>query len=405
MRTANLKNHFAAWILFSFMVSTASGDIIYVNPGESIQKGIDLAFYGDTVEVAASTYHERITLKNGVAVIGAGDDVTTIDGDAGGSVVISNGCDPNTLLDGFTITAGHALEGGGMYNYNSSSPTVTNCTFSGNTADYGGGMYNWDNSNPMVTNCTFTGNSASAGSGMLNNSSSPTVTNCTFSGNTAESGGGMYNNYSSPTVTNCTFSGNQAAEKGGGMYNRDGSSSTVTNCTFSGNSAADYGGGMLNDNSNPTVTNCILWGNTAPTGPQTYGGSPIVTYSDVQGGKGQSWFGQGCIDADPCFVDASHPDPNLRSLHMKPDSPCIDAGDTTAVPTGIFVDADGNPRVLDDPQTPDTGLSILGVAVDMGVYEFHPCPIAGDINCDGVVDFKDLAIICANWLAGTEPEL
>jgi len=30
--------------------------------------------------------------------------------------------------------------------------------------------------------------------------------------------------------------------------------------------------------------------------------------------------------------------------------------------------------------------------------------IAGDINCDGVVDFKDLAILCNNWLAGVEPE-
>ncbi|MHC4737220.1 MAG: hypothetical protein ACYTDW_22685 [Planctomycetota bacterium] len=29
----------------------------------------------------------------------------------------------------------------------------------------------------------------------------------------------------------------------------------------------------------------------------------------------------------------------------------------------------------------------------------------GDSNCDGVVDFKDLAILCGNWLAGAEPEL
>jgi len=104
-------------------------------------------------------------------------------------------------------------------------------------------------------------------------------------------------------------------------------------------------------------------------------------------------------------VDANHPDPNLWNLRLKPDSPCIDAGDTTVVPTGILVDADGNPRGLDDPQTPDTGISFLGVTVDMGAYEFQPCRIAGDNNCDGVVDFKDLAILAGNWLAGTEPEL
>ncbi|MHC4327968.1 MAG: GLUG motif-containing protein, partial [Planctomycetota bacterium] len=32
-------------------------------------------------------------------------------------------------------------------------------------------------------------------------------------------------------------------------------------------------------------------------------------------------------------------------------------------------------------------------------------PIPGDNNGDGVVDFRDVAILCGNWLAGTEPEL
>jgi hypothetical protein len=36
----------------------------------------------------------------------------------------------------------------------------------------------------------------------------------------------------------------------------------------------------------------------------------------------------------------------------------------------------------------------------------HIAPrIPGDNNGDGKVDFKDVAILCGNWLAGTEPEL
>jgi hypothetical protein len=55
--------------------------------------------------------------------------------------------------------------------------------------------------------------------------SEPTVTNCTFTGNSARRYGGGTGNYqSSPTVTNCTFSGNLAVEWGGGMYNKYGSS-------------------------------------------------------------------------------------------------------------------------------------------------------------------------------------
>jgi hypothetical protein len=103
-------------------------------------------------------------------------------------------------------------------------------------------------------------------------------------------------------------------------------------------------------------------------------------------------------------VDPNNPDPNLCNLRLQPDSPCIDAGDTTAVPGGIWTDLGGNPRVFDDTETPDTGISILGVTVDIGAYEFYCSGIPGDSNCDGVVDFKDLAILCGNWLAGTEPE-
>ena len=58
-------------------------------------------------------------------------------------------------------------------------------------------------------------------SGMTNWLSSPTLTDCTFSQNTASVfGGGMVNVYtSSPTLINCTFSGNSGGSYGGGMVN------------------------------------------------------------------------------------------------------------------------------------------------------------------------------------------
>ena len=266
-----------------------SGSGTEEDPFCSIQSGINVASTGDIVEVAAGTY-EKITMKSGVVIQGAGQGISIIDGGASGSVVTANGVDSSAKLDGFTITNGNATYGGGMDSINS-SPTVSNCTFSGNTASYygggmriafssptvtnctfsgntsvenGGGMYNWTSS-PTVTNCTFSGNtSVENGGGMGNNNSSPNVINCTFSGNSADYGGGMYNDSSSsPTVTNCTFSENTAGIEGGGMHSHNYSSPTVTNCTFSGNSA-DYGGGMVHyDNSTPTVTNCTFSGNSA----------------------------------------------------------------------------------------------------------------------------------------------
>ena len=49
------------------------------------------------------------------------------------------------------------------------SPTVTNCMFSGNEAlvGSGGGMFNWSGGDATVTNCTFSGNSANFGGAIL----------------------------------------------------------------------------------------------------------------------------------------------------------------------------------------------------------------------------------------------
>ena len=68
----------------------------------------------------------------------------TVTGNTTNSYHVVTGAN-NATLDGFTITAGYANSGnnsgGGMFN-SSSSPTLTNVTFSGNSAiGDGGGIY------------------------------------------------------------------------------------------------------------------------------------------------------------------------------------------------------------------------------------------------------------------------
>ena len=138
----------------------------------------------------------------------------------------------------------------------------------------------------------------------------------------------------------------------------EGANTVLSGFVITGGSAST-GGGMHNASSSPTVSNCILRGDS----PDEFSGSgtPTVTYSDVQGG----FLGTGNIDADPLFVD-----PDNGDLRLQPGSPCIDAGDNTAVPKGITTDLDGNPRFVDDPDTPDTGNGDPPI-VDMGAYEFQ----------------------------------
>ncbi|MCP4358984.1 MAG: DUF11 domain-containing protein [Chloroflexi bacterium] len=194
-------------------------------------------------------------------------------------VVTGSGVITTAVLDGFTITAGQAngvgdlseSQGGGMFNI-TGSPSLTNVTFSGNSAEFGGGMYNENSSNPTLDHVIFSGNTVTNfggwGGGMHNHESSPTLTNVTFSTNTSIGAGGGLSNYSnsSPTLTNVTFFGN-SAEFGGGMYNQYSSNPSLTSVTFAENSANVQGGGMFSiQDSSLTLTNTAFLGNSATNG-------------------------------------------------------------------------------------------------------------------------------------------
>ena len=202
-------------------------------------------------------------------------------------VITGGDTDETAVMDGFTITAGNAngswpnSSGGGIHNYYG-NPTLTNCTFSSNSAREGGGMLNYGS--PVLLNCTFSGNYSShfSGGGVCNNSGYPILTNCTFIGNsTGRHGGGMNStpDYGgSPTLTNCIFRGN-LADDGGGMSIEG--NHILTNCTFSDNSATDYGGGVMIAQGSPMLTNCTFTNNSASKGGGilTYAGypTPILT--------------------------------------------------------------------------------------------------------------------------------
>ncbi len=431
-----------------------SGNVVYVNDDASganngknwvdaftnLQDALALANSCSNVSeiwVAAGTYYPTsgtdrsisFVMKNNLAIYGGFNgtetqlserdwvnNVAILSGDIGTAgdnsdnsfhVIYNDGnwLNNTAILDGFTITAGFSEDfGGGMYNYNSSSPTLNNCSFSGNfSISCGGGIYNGNTSSPTLNNCSFSGNSASSGGGMFNYiNSSPALNNCSFSGNSASGdGGGIVNEKSSsPELINCTFFGNSTNGFGGGIRNGETCSPQVINCSFFGNSANLIGGAMWNStSSNPMITNCILWGNSSEI-YNSSGGNSSVSYSIVQGG----YTGTGNLDINPLFVNEV-----LGDLRLQPCSPAINAGDNSAVPSGITTDLDGNPRFYDN-----------GI-VDMGAYEYQGEAVSGNVifvnddasgNNDGTswtdafTDLQDalaLAGFCSNiteiWVA------
>jgi len=367
------------WYVDGVRGSNANGGTGWGDAFNTIGKALSVAGDYDLVLVADTTYNETNLNFNGKKIYLKGVDHNNagqrpvIDCQSSGrAFYFGSGETGDCVIDNFVIQNGSAQDGGAIY-CDSSSPTITNCTFSGNGANwYGGAIRCRDSSSPSITNCTFSGNSANWYGGAIAcyNSSSPSITNCTFSGNSAGFYGGAIHceNSSSPTITNCTFSGN-STNCYGGAIRCDGSSPTVTNCTFSGNSAGDDGGAIYCGNSSsPTLNNCILWGNNASkSGNEVYcssSSSCTLNYCCVDntgygGETGNIDDSNNCVFSDPQFVSA----PN--DLHLQSTSPCIDAGDNSLVPAGLTTDWDGNPRIVDGNNDGDA-------VVDIGAYEYQP---------------------------------
>jgi predicted outer membrane repeat protein len=221
------------------------------DPFCSIQAGIVAASDADEVVVAEGEYFENIDFIGKAITVRSTDPTvpgtilaTVINGGGSGSVVTCNSREgAETVLSGFLVINGSATDGGGMFNV-SSNPTVSYCSFSGNTAsNRGGGMYN-AGSIPTVSHCSFSENTAgNRGGGMFNAGSLSTVRECAFSRNTADVGGGMLNEGSLPTVSHCSFNGNTASTRGGGVYS-EGGSPTLTQSAICRNTPDQILGGF-----------------------------------------------------------------------------------------------------------------------------------------------------------------
>lgn len=238
-----------------------------------------------------------------------------------------------------------------------------------------------DNASPTIDGCVFE-NNIYLQVDAEGPYSSPLISNCIFRDNNS---GVIYSgDAATPTVVNCLIHDNNIYA--GGAIDVVNGDALVVNCTVANNSSSSTGGGIrayASDNS--VVANCIVRGNT----PYEINGATVdVTYCNVQGG----FAGQGNIDADPLFYDQDHGD-----YHLGGGSPCIDAGDTEAVPGDADTDVDGNPRFFDDPHTPDTGNGYP--CVDIGAYEYQGNipPVVESLSADPDPAWQgDLVTLTAN---------
>jgi hypothetical protein len=188
------------------------------------------------------------------------------------------------------------------------------------------------------------------------------------------------------TLINSLLVGNMA-DFGGGAALYATQVTTVLNSTFSGNQSTMGGGGLLAMRDHCRVANSIFWANHCPRNPQVQfsgtGSDRKVSNCVIEGGISGTIPAVGIIQSDPRFVSPGRWNdlgtPTIEDdiwtdgdYRLTASSPCIDAGDSTALPADVILDLDGQARFVDAP-VPDTGVPGEGRAVvDIGPYEVMP---------------------------------
>lgn len=207
--------------------------------------------------------------------------------------------------------------------------TITNSTFSGNSARVGGAIF-MGNGIADITASTFFGNTATyGGGGILNWIGSVSVTNSTFVNNSAPYGGGIYNDVAFLTLINTTFSEN-SGELGSSLYNEAGSARLFNNILANSLSGSDCYNNDEYAEIAVTAYNLIEVNVASPNNC----GTPAFT-------------------DDPNLGPLADNDGMTQTMALLSGSPVIDAGDDTICPTA-------DQRGVLRPQ---------GSGCDMGAYE------------------------------------
>jgi parallel beta-helix repeat protein len=356
----------------------------WANACQRVGDGLALAagFGVPEVWVAEGTYTENIVPGAGVSLYGgfAGTEIQRGQRDARAHATVLDGSGETTVLcggrgitiDGFGIRSGSY----GVSVYNGTA-TISNNTFSGE-------MY--EGVRVFRSTATISENSISGtkDSGIhLRTGALATVSRNTLSGNgfgvffeegKATLAGnviygsldhGVFVNVGTASISNNVITGN----RGSGVRARSGFV-TLTNNTVSGN-AND--GVNVQDNYSTSLANNVIafnggFGFSKSTLYEVFG----FSNNDVFGNAGGDYdhfdpsVNQGNLSVNPLFVDRASGD-----FHLQAGSPCIDAGDNSAVTPGN-TDLDGKPR-------------ILGSHVDIGAYEYgtavQPFTLADVTEC------------------------
>jgi len=348
-------------LLLLVAATSATGRTISV-PGNAptIKGAMIKARAGDIILVACGTYREsNISVKPGVALWSGTlqPDCVTIDAGGKGRCLLFSGADSTTSIVGFTLSGGVArgpgVSGsGGAILCEDSSPRITGCILSNNTADRGGALAAFGLRGPRLENCRLTANEARNLGGAVHwAAETGSLQGCALVDNHAQSGGGAFSGHGGRVaVSDCLVQNNSAGNTGGGL-SLVGTEATISRSVLAGNVGGLAGGALACRESSPVLRQCTLHANEADgdgtvlsltrsdptfeacliTGSgrllvEATDSRPVMRQSNVFADGGQPWLGllasqqqtSGNLAADPRYCEAAAGD-----FHLRAGSPCL----------------------------------------------------------------------------------
>ncbi len=272
----------------------------------------------------------------------------------GGGLAIEEGSSPQ-IID-CVVSENYAPSGAGIFIRNNCAPTLSGCAVNNNTIlpetvtnTYGGGI-SIQSSTPTITDCQFLGNTARGfGGGVAySDASSGLMEDCLIQGNdnvyTNGQGGGLFVSLSSPDLRRLVVADNTASGhfgEGGGVFISFGPGPSLENCTIVGNGCGPNGssGGIFVEwNATPSIDKCIISGSTSGEAMVCENATPVVTCTNIFGNAGGDGLcgtdGGGNFSADPQFCGNAGYEFNLATS-----SPCAPGNHPDGLCEGALIGA------------------------------------------------------------------
>lgn len=260
----------------------------------TIQAAIDASVNGNTVIVAPGTYtgtgNRDIDFKGKAITVRSIDPndpcvvtSTIIDCQADANnrhrgFKFVTGEDANSILSGITIISGNAPYENVL----------------GENQDVGGALFCYESS-PMITKCKMTNNSALRGGAISCCMSTGIIKDCSFTSNSAGyHGGAVYCRQSHVLIRNSAFQSNSAIYYGGAIYSYNGQDE-IRECNIVSNNGG-YGAGIAANQGETEIVDCIILNNNGERGGGICCGSvsaaqtntPLVQRCLISGNSGST---------------------------------------------------------------------------------------------------------------------